>query len=353
MYSTPVLRHGFFGLLAIGLAPTTLAASVGIQLLELRDNGPARRQLSVAVLYPTSATDPSTVIAENPVFIGHSMVKDAPVESKARPLVLLSHGMGGNWRNQLWLAKALVQQGYLVATVSHPGTTTGDINSSTGSTLWERPRDLSRVLDFLTTSPKWAASVKTNQVAAVGHSLGGWTVMALGGGRFDPQRFSDDCKKNSWLVSCAAYQQMGAGRDEPSRALLSQSLRDPRVKAVVSFDLGLARGIDPASLSSFPIPALIIGAGPHRKELPSDMESGFLAQHMPAATTQTLTIQDAGHFSFLQLCKPGAVAILNEEEPGDGMICLDGEGRSRAAIHQQVIQTVSRFLKQAAFTPRH
>jgi predicted dienelactone hydrolase len=344
-------RHFLAALLAFCLAQTSWAFSVGIQHVELPDASASQRKLTFAVLYPTTASGPTSTIAENPVFIGHEMVENAPMEPKARPLVLLSHGLGGNWRNQLWLAKKLVQQGYVVAAPSHPGTTTGDNNNSTGAQLWERPRDLSRVVDFLSRSPKWAAAVDATQVAAIGHSLGGWTVMQLGGSRFDPQRLAQDCVKNSGFASCTAYEKMGAGRDAASRALLGRSMRDPRVRAVVSFDLGLARGLDPASLSNFPVPALVIGAGPHHKELPSDMESGLLAKLLPSTSTQAMTIDDAGHFSFLQLCKPGGIAILEKEEPGDGMICIDGGGRGRAAIHQQVEKTVIDFLHKAGFKP--
>lgn len=347
------LRLLLVGLVALCLAQASWATSVGLQHVELPDTGASKRKLTFAVLYPTTAISPISTIAENPVFIGHEMVENAALEPKARSLVLLSHGLGGNWRNQLWLAKKLVQQGYMVAALNHPGTTTGDIKNSTGAQLWERPRDLSRVIDFLSSSPKWGASVDATQVAAIGHSLGGWTVMQVGGSCFDPQRLMQDCLKNSGFASCTAYQKMRAGRDEASRALLGRSMRDARVRAVVSFDLGLARGLDPASLTSFPVPALIIGAGPHHKPLPSDMESGLLAKLLPAATTQAMTIQDAGHFSFLQLCKLGGMAILEKEEPGDGMICMDGGGRDRAAIHQQVENVVIEFLQKAGLkTPR-
>lgn len=339
-------RRVLIGLAALCLVPAVGATSVGLQHITLPDMAPSTRTLSVAVMYPTVASGPVSTIAENPVFIGHEMVENAPIEPGAHPVVLLSHGMGGNWRNQLWLAKHLVLQGYLVAALNHPGTTTGDINA-TGAQLWERPRDLRRTLDFLSTSPKWANAIDTTAVAAIGHSLGGWTVMALGGARFNPQRFAQDCQKNRRLVSCSVYEKMRAGRDGASRTLLSQNLRDPRVRAVVSFDLGLARGLDPDSLSSFPVPALIVGAGPHRQELPSDMESGHMARHMPADTSLAMTIEDAGHFSFLQRCKPGGAAILEQEEPGDGIICADGGGRNRAAIHLQVVQTVIEFLRKS------
>ena len=66
---------------------------------------------------------------------------------------------------------------------------------------------------------------------------------------------------------------------------------------------------------------------------------------------QRLKIEDAAHFSFLLLCKPGAVAILEADHPGDKVVCEDGGGRDRAALHGQMTGDVIRFLA-AALKPR-
>ncbi|MNN61453.1 hypothetical protein D3C81_1766870 [compost metagenome] len=47
----------------------------------------------------------------------------------------------------------------------------------------------------------------------------------------------------------------------------------------------------------------------------------------------------------MAICKPGAVAMLDEDVPGDSIICTDGDGgRPRAVIQQQVISLISGFL---------
>lgn len=52
-----------------------------------------------------------------------------------------------------WLAPELAQQGYIVAAPDHPGTTTFNKDADQAAKLWERPHDLSRVIDVLTTDP--------------------------------------------------------------------------------------------------------------------------------------------------------------------------------------------------------
>jgi len=84
------------------------------------------------------------LIADNAVFVGALAVQNAPVVAGEPPLVVLSHGYDGNWRNQVWLASALARLGYIVAAVNHPGTTSKDRSPAAAAQLWQRPRDVSQ-----------------------------------------------------------------------------------------------------------------------------------------------------------------------------------------------------------------
>lgn len=129
------------------------------------------------------------------------------------------------------------------------------------------------------------------------------------------------------------------------KAQLAADLSDKRVAAVVSLDLGLSRGMTDASLAALAVPALVIAGGVPSEDMAVGLESADLARRLPKASTQYVEISDASHFSFMAQCKPGAAAILDEDMPGDSMICRDGEaGRTRAQIQQQVITLISAFL---------
>jgi len=110
-------------------------------------------------------------------------------------------------------------------------------------------------------------------------------------------------------------------------------MHDPRIRAFVSLDLGMARGFTPESLAGITAPALLVGAGIDIGDLPAELETGWLAQYLPSETTEMVIVPDAMHFSFLQLCKQGAEAMIEAEGPGDGIVCRDGGERGRAAIH--------------------
>ncbi|WP_235913447.1 alpha/beta hydrolase family protein [Brucella tritici] len=238
-----------------------------------------------------------------------------------------------------WLANELTQQGYIVAALDHPGTTTFNKDTDQTAKLWERPHDLSRVIDALTADPELVGKVDAQRIAVIGHSLGGWTVTALAGARFDTVRFEKDCQIHTNPRTCSLSAELGLGNHE-----LEKEMADPRIRAFVSLDLGLAWGFLPESLAGIHIPSLIISAGTDIGDMPARLESGYLAKHLPKSSSNYIEIPDAMHFSFMQLCKPGAAALIEEDTPGDGIVCKDGGTRGRKEIHREITFLVIGFL---------
>ncbi|ELY2785503.1 alpha/beta fold hydrolase [Cronobacter turicensis] len=322
------------------------AASAAIGFHQFTVDSPATRPLDVAVWYPTLDNRPSETVGDNIVFTGVKVQRDASPAPGTHPVLLLSHGFGGNWRNLNWLAQAMAEQGYIVAAVDHPGTTTRNKQPAQAQALWQRPHDLTRVLDALIASPEKTGTPDEQRIAAAGHSLGGWTVMELAGGRFSASRFMTDCESHLQLGGCKVARTLGIDLPEAEHQL-AQSQRDSRIRAVVSLDLGLARGFTPQSLAKVGIPVLVMSAGADSDDVPAALESGYLVHGLPGRLVRAVSVAGATHFSFMQLCKPGAAAVIDAQEPGEGIVCHDGAGFSRAAIHQQLTAQISAFLNQA------
>ncbi|QRK82152.1 alpha/beta fold hydrolase [Pseudomonas granadensis] len=339
-------------LLLLGVSTSALAdvKQIGFQSITLPDPH-HQRPLEMVVWYPSPTTDAPELIADDVVFAGADAVRNAPPVAGEHPLVVLSHGYRGNWSNQIWLASALAHQGYIVAAVNHPGSTTHDRGAQAAAQLWQRPVDVSRVIDAVMAQPEKFGATVERQIAVVGHSLGGWTALEIAGARFDPQLFARDCEAHPQLSSCKVYQTMNPASTAPLETALASDLRDPRVSAVVTLDLGLSRGMTDESIAALPVPTLVIAAGAPSLDLPAELESADLAKRLPKATSRYVEIGDASHFSFLPTCKPGAVELLDEDSPGDGIICTDGDSaRPRAVIQQQVTLLISDFLTQSANT---
>lgn len=345
------LKIAFGALLLACLSSAALGDQrpIGFQSSTLPDPH-NNRALEMVVWYPGATTAAARLIGDDAVFVGASAVHKAPPAPGGHPLVVLSHGYRGNWSNQSWLASALAHKGYIVAAINHPGTTTHDRSPQAAARLWQRPVDLRRVIDSVMGQPQTFGRVDKDRIAVLGHSLGGWTALEVAGARFDPDRFARDCKTHSQLSSCSVYKAINPESIPDSKVSLGADWRDKRITAVVTLDIGLSRGFTDASLAALPVPTLVIAAGAPSEDLPAELESADLAKRLPAATNRYVEIKDASHFTFLSLCKPGAVAMLEEEVPGDGIICRDGDGaRPREEIQQQITSLIADFLQSAAY----
>lgn len=178
-----------------------------------------------------------------------------------------------------------------------------------------------------------------NKIAAVGHSLGGWTVVALAGGRFNTAQFKQDCMTHSKLKACQLVTDLGLDNPE-----LNTSMIDSRIKAIITLDAGLVRGFTAESLQKIDIPSLVIGVGIDVGDMAVELESGYLQQFLTQQLSTYVVIPDALHFSFMQECKVGAVDLLNKESKGEGIICQDGGIRERAEIHRELSYLIIGFL---------
>jgi predicted dienelactone hydrolase len=100
------------------------------------------------------------------------------------PLILISHGTGGHRFNQFYLSEFLAAHGYIVIAVQHPGNCTGDNSDALLlKNLWNRPKDVSFVVDQALKEPGLAEHISRNRIGVIGHSLGGYTALTLIGAK--------------------------------------------------------------------------------------------------------------------------------------------------------------------------
>jgi predicted dienelactone hydrolase len=327
---------------ATAFATTAEASEVGFKTMrvaaEHRPSG-----IETMVWYPAGKGGAEDKIGDNPLFVGVPAMRDAAIPDGRFPLVVISHGSGGNAANLSWLADALAQAGFVVAIPNHPGTTSGDSHPDQTVQIWNRPADLSAVLTSVLDGPDWKGRIDRKHVSLAGFSLGGYAVLATAGARVNADDFARYCDANNEPISdCAWYAKGGVDLHQLDAPRFNQSNRDSRFAAVVAIDPALAQAYVPESLAAIPVPALVINLGTPRT-IPAGVDGSALVKHIPGAAYRA--IADAYHPSFLGVCKPDWKAVLaaeGETEP----LCDDAGGRPRTAIHDEISGMVVGFLKE-------
>lgn len=340
----------FLFLLAAHLAAFPLVASAetyrpAMAALAIADRN-GGRDLEGFIWYPTEAEGPLRPNFDSKVWQGTRVVKDGKFATGRFPLVVLSHGMFGNAYNQAWLAAALAERGYVVAAISHPGTSTWSRDPDQRRELWERPGDISRVIDHALVTTGLAEHVDPARIFMAGHSLGGFTAVALAGGRYDAAKLKSFCDGVPGELACGILSDWKIAQTPADRTEMEADLSDPRIRAFAVFDLGGTQSFTTVSLGRIDRPMLVFGAPIMNSGLTLDIESRALVDALPADKTHYIEPETLSHFDFLGQCKKGGLEILAREEPGDEIICMGGGGE-RAAKHKMIIEAVAGFYSRS------
>lgn len=338
------MKHVLIALAFLLPVNAALAAdTVGLTRLDL----PAAhhgRDVQTAIMYPASGGT-ETVLGENPVFFGTSVNEQAQALPGKYPVVLLSHGWGGNYLRMGWLARGLAAKGAVVVAVNHPNSTTGDLNYQSALNHWTRAQDLSAALDHVLQDPAFAAVIDPSRIYAAGYSYGGWTALSLAGLKGRAEGFDQYCRAaGDGSDFCRELKKAGVEISSFDRTKWHASYKDRRVAAAVAIDPGLTWGLTARDASELDVPVLLIGLGQGKDRLQatdtSAAGSNFEAV-FPAAKVEH--VAPAMHFTALGTCKPAGEAILIEEK--DDPVCTDPPGTDRKAVQDRIISLLAKHFE--------
>jgi predicted dienelactone hydrolase len=215
-------------------------------------------------------------------------VRDAEaVEDERFPLVLFSHGSGGVRVQSTFLTEYLASHGYVVAAPDHAGNTLEDVLAAGtidiaafGESFLDRPADILVLIDAL----DGKFSFDPEKIGAAGHSFGAVTS-------------------------------------------LRAAAMDPRVKAVVSQAPGshFATWLElEVPLEELGIPVMI-QEGAKDDTVPVEENARTFKPHL-AKPWFYLSLAEAGHFTFSDLCALDLEVLLAADELGVGDVLEDGCG---------------------------
>ena len=184
-------------------------------------------------------------------------------QTKKLPLIVISHGLGGELTTFAYLARHLASHGFAVAVPEHPGSSatqieallTGfDNNVTPPQELLDRPLDIIFLLDRL--EEDYGDRIDTNNVGMVGQSFGAYTTLALSGAELNWSTLTTECDniQNSWnlslLIQCLAWQ-----IPEADTAI---NLKDERIKSAIAINPLTSSIFGQESLSKINIPLTIV-----------------------------------------------------------------------------------------------
>ncbi len=267
----------------------------------------------MAVMYPSETTEETIHLGPYSL----NVAKNATPTGDTHPLVVISHGSGGSHLVYRTLGHYLASNGFVVGMLEHPFNNRND-NSLEGTVenLSSRPRHIRSVIDWFYAEPEFEPVLKPDAVCIVGHSMGGYTALAVAGGV--PTSFP---------------------RESPDGEFGPVSVsKDNRVKALVLMAPAAVWFRVEGALKDVDVPILMLAA--EKDKYTPYFHSQIILDGLPDHTEiEHRIVENAGHFSFLSPfpAKMSGTAFLPAHDP---------PGFDRPLFHEALNVEVLDFLQR-------
>lgn len=332
------LRRLLTSLVTLLIVAHAQAYEAGWMQIQTPGATPDAGMTTVALFYPTMAAP--RAIPMGP-FTLEVAIGGKPVDT-VKGLILLSHGLAGSELGHTALAQALARNGYLVAALRHPGDNWQDRTlMAAGPERYfdERPRQASRVIDAILADPAWKARIASDsqgpRVGALGHSAGGYTVLALAGARPDVSRLRQHCaiEAPDDPIFCSLGHSWEAATPTPAA---TPSLRDERVRAVVAMaPTGVLLTAESLAMVR---PATMVYEAELDRFLVPRFHAEWVAGHLPAPNLHR--IPNAWHFAFMDT---PSMPIASP----DGDLAADPPGFDRPGFLKRLAVDIAAFFDES------
>lgn len=289
---------------------------------------PDGKPLDIGIWYPSAAAPRLVTVGVTTM----TVAVDGPVQGKALPLVVMSHGTGGSFLGNYDTAIALADAGFVVAAVTH----TGDnyVDQSRSTFIMDRPRHMSRLIDHMLASWDSRGLIDSKRVGMFGFSAGGFTTLVSIGARADFSRVAPLCRNHPGDYVCRLIAKSGQAdlaRPDPSRA------HDRRVKAAVVAAPALGFTLPPDQQGDVKVPVQLWRA--ENDEILPHPRYAEAVQQALSQSPDYRVVANAGHFDFMAPCNEKLASIAPH-------ICASAAGFDRDAFHKVFNGAVAAFFNK-------
>lgn len=256
--------------------------NVGRQSVQILDDV-RFRSLPVDVWYPTDAAtgDPAIYTFIPGVSLpSDTAFQDAPLAAGGPfPVVVYSHGSGGQSYIASFFTEALASHGFIVIAPNHVGNTATEVLFGAGdepeTIAYNRPADTAFVITEMLEMSADAESpffefMDPERIGMAGHSFGGFTAYAAAGG-------------------------LPAVNEDVTAVPV-----DDRIDAIVAM-APVTSILPPNVLASITVPSMVI-TGTDDQTTPLDPESTQAFEQVNSGYAYRVDLEGAGHQSFTDVC---------------------------------------------------
>jgi len=289
------------------------------------------RKLITEVWYPTLA-QPSA--DETSPFISMATARNGAISKGTFPVILFSHGTGGGRLTVEWFCATLASHGYIVVAVDHFGNTFDNPIPIEFVKFWERPQDITFVLNQLLDTPEISSSMNVKKIGVAGFSLGGFTAIALAGGKMDYDALQNYFKTDAGKKEADVPEMPGLlsfmGNPEVRESFKqAPPLKDARIKCAFVMSPAIGHAFPgKMNFKDVVVPVCIVAAGKDRIA-PLQTNAAHYAAMIERSQYHVVGTE-AGHYVFLNEAKEG----LKSQAP---VFFQDPAGVDRRSIHQQTL----------------
>lgn len=323
------------------LFQTVSAQNIGEKTFHFKD-GSRNRPVVTEVWYPCTDTAKAKEIPHYP-FIHIPTIRNGNIADKKFPLVMISHGTGGGRITLEWLADKLVQNGFIVAAVDHYGNTYDNKIPEDFIEPWRRPLDISYAITALLQDEIFGSRIDTARIGAAGFSIGGYTVLALAGGKLDLFALEKYLGTPSGSKEMHIPEFPNIDKLIDSATVLksfqeSPPLKDSRIKAFFAICPAIGQGFTTTSqFADVHTPVYIVGA---QSDSIAPVKTNAAHYHELIAGSQFMIVPGkVGHYVFLN----EAVESYKKQAP---IAFMDDPSVDRHAVHERVAQLAVDFFRE-------
>jgi predicted dienelactone hydrolase len=221
-----------------------------------------------------------------------------PQTQTPAPVLVFSHSLGTDRANFADLMQHLASYGFAVLAIEHPGSDRQQIKNLLEGRSQEvmqlnefqnRPLDVTFLLDQLQTNPR----LDFQKIGFLGHSLGGYTGLALAGATPNFSQLRQDCRSHlitknptnpALVLQCLAL-----------KTTTPPPLTDKRIRAVFAFNAIAGSIFGKSGLSNIQIPTMLV-SGTHDNIAPFITEQLCPFTHLKTPEKHFALIENGTHF---------------------------------------------------------